>query len=213
MTATDGENVYVSSATNDAILIFDRNVTTGRRMQKSGVLGCVTTSSAIATNEGSNPTAPPASALSGPQALAVSPDSKTLYTVTDNGFITSFNRDDDGTLTFNQTENTGFGLPFRSVTVSPDGRSVYFVGPSDNNSAVVWRIRNTIAGEYTLGDLTPGACYACGCTFDQVNQGVWTDVAVTPYGKELLLTTSDANPGGDTNSVVGWDRATSGDVG
>ena len=54
----DGENVYVTSTTRNAISIFDRNTTTGRLTQKTGVLGCITVTAATATNENCNLIAP-----------------------------------------------------------------------------------------------------------------------------------------------------------
>ena len=70
-----------------------------------------------------------------------------------------------------------------------------------------WYQRNTTAGT-TLGDIGSGFgnCYGgvCGAV---TNSGVWSDVAVTPDGKELLLTTSS------NTAVLGWDRATTGTVG
>ena len=116
-TSPDGKSVYVSSINNDSILIFDR-ASNGRLTQKSSILGCVTADAATATNENCNLIAPPNNAMDGPQGLAVSPDNKSLYTVTNSGRLTSFNRASDGSLTFNDHSPYSSGPP-RPVNGEP----------------------------------------------------------------------------------------------
>ena len=39
--SSDGDHVYVASAQSDAVVVFDRNPTTGAITQKAGTAGCV----------------------------------------------------------------------------------------------------------------------------------------------------------------------------
>jgi len=204
-----GDSVYVSSTSNDAIAMFDRNTTTGRLTQKSGILGCVTTTPAVATAENCNLIAPgDLSSFNGPTALAMSADSKSLYLVTEQGRLASMNRAADGTLTFNDSSNLcGDGCVLNALAVSPDGASVYPAGPGASGIVAQYQ-RNTTAGA-GLGDIGSGGfqtCFSvgtCGGSSGQ-NLGPVSEVAVTPDNKQLLLTITS------TNAVLAWDRGVSG---
>jgi DNA-binding beta-propeller fold protein YncE len=67
----DGANVYTAADESNAIVVFNRNTSTGAVIQKSGRMGCVTTSKA--------PDCRRARALSQVGSLAVSPDGKYVY--------------------------------------------------------------------------------------------------------------------------------------
>ncbi|MDX6580818.1 MAG: hypothetical protein QOI10_2 [Solirubrobacterales bacterium] len=67
----DGANVYSAADESNAIVVFNRNTSTGAVIQKSGRMGCVTTSKA--------PDCRRARALSQVGSLAVSPDGKHVY--------------------------------------------------------------------------------------------------------------------------------------
>ncbi len=67
----DGASVYTAAYESNAIVVFNRNTSTGAVIQKSGRMGCVTTSKA--------PDCRRAKALSQVGSLAVSPDGKHVY--------------------------------------------------------------------------------------------------------------------------------------
>jgi DNA-binding beta-propeller fold protein YncE len=67
----DGANIYTAAYQSDAIVVFNRNTSTGAVIQKSGRMGCVTTSKA--------PDCRRARALSEVGSLVVSPDGKHVY--------------------------------------------------------------------------------------------------------------------------------------
>lgn len=200
----DGKNVYASSTSLDAIVAFNRNTATGALTQKDSITGCITSDAAVASPPHSCNLIPTASALDGVTAIAISPDGENLYAVTNTGIVTALNRTSDGTLSFNEISLccNGSGAAL-SVTVSPDGASVYAVGPWFNGM-VEWLTRVTAPGP-THGDLAHSSFYQ-GPSAAQQNLGNSpSDVEVTPDGKELLIAT-----GAGTNAVLGWDRATSG---
>jgi WD40 repeat protein len=202
-----GDSVYVSSTSNDAIAIFDRDTTTGRLTQKNGILGCVTAVPAVATAESCNLIAPgDPNAFNGPTAMAVSADGKSLYLVTEQGRLASMNRAADGTLAFNDSGNLcGDGCLLNALAVSPDGASVYPAGPGASGIVAVYR-RNMTPGP-SLGDIGSAfvTCWSVvSCGQSAQNLGAVSSVTVTPDNKQLLLTISN------TNAVLAWDRAASG---
>jgi DNA-binding beta-propeller fold protein YncE len=67
----DGANLYTAAYKSNAIVVFNRNTSTGAVIQKSGRKGCVTTSKA--------PDCRRARALSQVGSLVVSPDGKHVY--------------------------------------------------------------------------------------------------------------------------------------
>ena len=200
----DGKNVYASSTSLDAIVAFNRNTATGALTQKDSITGCITSNVTVASPPHSCNLIPTASALDGVTAIAISPDGENLYAVTNTGIVTTLNRTGDGTLSFNEVSLccNGSGAAL-SVTVSPDGASVYAVGPWFNGM-VEWLTRVTAPGA-THGDLAHGAFYQGPGPAQQNLGNSPSEVKVTPDGKELLITT-----GAGTNAVLGWDRATSG---
>jgi hypothetical protein len=200
----DGKNVYASSTSLDAIVAFNRNTATGALTQKDSITGCITSDATVTPPPHSCNLSPTASALDGVTAIAISPDGENLYAVTNTGIVTTLNRTGDGTLSFNEINVccSGSGAAV-SVTVSPDGASVYAVGPWFNGM-VEWLTRVTAPGA-THGDLAHSGFYQ-GPSAAQQNLGNSpSEVEVTPDGKEVLIAT-----GVGTNAVLGWDRATSG---
>jgi Bacterial Ig domain/Lactonase, 7-bladed beta-propeller len=203
--APDGKNVYATSRGNDAIIIFDRNTSTGVLTQKSGVLGCVTGVAGVASAQTCNLVADP-NTMDSPNAIAASSDNKTIYVVTTSGRITGFNRASDGSLTFNDASFYTSQGPLLAVAVSPDGKSVYMAG---DNTGVGWYRRNTTPGA-SLGDIglccgQPShgyqSCFGASCS-TVTNYGNVTALEVTPDNKELLV-------GSSNSTVLGWDRNTS----
>jgi DNA-binding beta-propeller fold protein YncE len=144
----DGTTIYVSSFVNDAIGVFDRNLSTGILTQKAGTAGCL-------SNTGSLGDCTDVVALDGPHGLAVSPDGLSLYVpaaVSD--AVAVFDRDPtNGTLTQKTgiaacLSETGTGGSCADataldnafgVTVSPDGRSVYVTATVSGSVSVFTR--------------------------------------------------------------------------
>jgi uncharacterized repeat protein (TIGR01451 family) len=143
-----GDHLYAISPTENSIATFRRARDTGRltflAIAQNGVLGV--------------------SGLSGPQALAQSPDGRHVYVA--GGFsnaVATFSRDADPT-------SPGYGrLSFRGIVqngvsgvdgiespvalqVSPDGRHVYVLGAGQNTIAVF--MRNPNPGSSGFGDLS-----------------------------------------------------------
>jgi DNA-binding beta-propeller fold protein YncE len=167
----DGKSIYVPTATSDAVAILDRNTTTGELTQKGGTAGCVSeTGTGAACQDGK--------ALDGATAVAVSPDSGSVYVgAYDSNSVAIFDRNTSGTGELTQKAGTAGCVsatgadsgcqdgravrgPYNfGVAVSPDGKSVY-VG-SYNLGAVAIFDRNTSG----TGELTQKAGTA-GCVSD-----------------------------------------------
>ena len=165
----DGKSAYVTALSDNAIVRFTRNTTTG-----------VLTAAGCIADVGSNPAGcgTTAKGLLGAADVAVSPDGKSVYVAANGTAIVRFARDTtSGALTFqgctadvgNNFDGCGAttkGLNgARAVAVSADGKSVYVASSHDN--ALVTFSRNT-----TTGGLTAQGCIAatannpdgCGAT-------------------------------------------------
>ena len=68
----DGKNVYVASATSDAVAVFARDKLTGKLLQLGSQGGCV-------SETGTGGLCANGKALDGAQSVAVSPDGKHVY--------------------------------------------------------------------------------------------------------------------------------------
>jgi VCBS repeat-containing protein len=134
----DGTSVYVASQISDAVAVFDR-APNGTLTQKAGGAGCIVNESSTAISGCDNN----GKALDGPQRITVSSDGTSAYVVSlTSDAVAVFDRANDGTLTQKAgtdgcivdepatniagCDNTGKALEApRSVTISPDGASVY----------------------------------------------------------------------------------------
>ena len=199
-----GSNIYVSSNAKDAIVAFGRDQTTGELTQKASSTGCITSDAATAGpppgGDGCN-LIPNVNALESVTAIAMSPDGDNVYAVTNTGFLTVLDRDDTGTLSFNQLYSGIAAGVASAVTVSPDGGSVYVGGPF--YSGIVVQMRRITAAGPTHGQVSFILCWGNGggCQTAQ-NFGAPSDLAVTPDNRELLIASS-AN-----NTLHGWNRST-----
>jgi 6-phosphogluconolactonase (cycloisomerase 2 family) len=138
----DGKNTYVAGYDDDTVVSFTRNTTSGNltRLEEdrdSGAGGTV-------------------NGLTGPIALAVSPDGKNVYAATElDGSVVTFSRDTtNGRLTAVDLDQdpsaggTAEGLAgAEGVVVSPNGKNVYAVGAGDD--AVVSFTRSLTSGKLT----------------------------------------------------------------
>jgi 6-phosphogluconolactonase (cycloisomerase 2 family) len=123
----DGRHVYVAGFDENALVLFNRNETTGVlsfvEAQRDGVGGVDGLANAV--------------------SVAVSPDGQYVYVVgvADNA-LAVFQRDKEtGVLGFVEVEQDGVGgvaglAKVNSVTVSPDGQHIYAAGWADNAVAV-----------------------------------------------------------------------------
>jgi DNA-binding beta-propeller fold protein YncE len=179
----DGGTVYVAAGASQAVTVFRRDGE-GRLFFD----GCVGTSSSP-----TGCTVVPQS-MEGPQAIALSPDGRSLYVSGNNSdAVTVFRRDGEGRLYFDGCVGRNGctdapGTPRLSgfeIAVSPDGRSVYVPGAFSNTVAVFRR-----DGE---GRLYFDGCVASngegGCTDlpGSPLEGPW-DVAVSADGRSVYVT-------------------------
>jgi 6-phosphogluconolactonase (cycloisomerase 2 family)/photosystem II stability/assembly factor-like uncharacterized protein len=150
----DGKSVYAIAQYSDAITAFNRapdgSLTYAGCIANDGRAGCDT---------------PTHQSISDPTALAISPDGRSVYVVSDiASTISRFDRAHDGSLTYRgcfadkgeygcrkpRQDSIGFAL---GVTVTPDGRSVYVAG--GGGSITIFR------------RATNGALRSSGCISDQ----------------------------------------------
>lgn len=142
----DGHNVYVATDVGDAVMVFDRD-RSGALHLKRGQNACV---SVDGTN-GDCTIAPGVGVGDSPNSVTVSPDGRNVYVAGDDGVVAILDRDGHGVLKAKPgvagcMSRSGNGgrctraealLDGRSsVTVSPDGNSVYVVSYEPGGLAV-----------------------------------------------------------------------------
>ncbi len=205
----DGRDVYVAADASDGIAIFDRDVTTGTLTEKPGIAGCITeTGTAGACTDGN--------ALLSTTRVAVSPDGASVYSVSGNDAVTVFDRTPaTGALTQKPgaagcisdtgaggcTDGTALNGP-RTVSISPDGASVYVA--SDASDAIAIFDRNG------TGALTqkPGLA---GC-ISETGAGPCTDGNSLDSPQEVTTSFDGANAyvvSAVSDSIAVFDRSTS----
>jgi 6-phosphogluconolactonase (cycloisomerase 2 family) len=210
----DGTSVYVASETSRSVSIFSRDGTTGAIAQLAGTDGCV-------SDSGTGGACADGTALVGPRAVAVSPDGKNFYfPASFSAAIAVFTRDGTtGALrqlagTAGCVSETGTGGAcadgtaldgVRSVTVSPEGTSVY--AASETSGAVSVFSRDTTTGaRRQLGGLA-GCVSQTGtggsCADDRALAGAG-DLTVTPDGANVYV----ASLGSDAIAVFSRDGTT-----
>ena len=143
----DGENAYVASEASDAVAVFDR-AADGTLTQKPGTAGCISQTGAGPCTDGTG--------LDFATSVVVSPDGRSAYVASLLGdAVAIFDRSGDGTLTQKPgtagcISATGGGRCRAgtaldgavSVTVSPEGRSVYVSSRDSDAVAMFDRTRN-----------------------------------------------------------------------
>ncbi len=186
----DGESVYVAAEFSDAIVIFDR-APNGKLTQKAGEAGCISDSGDGSCADGRG--------LLRPTSVALSPDGESAY-VTADRTVGVFDRATDGTLkqksgaagctnefgNFSCVNGTALDGT-NSVTVSPDGESVYVASSSGNGGVAVFdRGRE---GRLTQKPGASGCINSDGssaCTDGSAIAGA-ISVAVSPDGQSVYV--------------------------
>jgi DNA-binding beta-propeller fold protein YncE len=216
----DGKNLYVTNGSGSAVAIIDR-APDGTLSQRPALLNCVSETGIVVLGG----TCIDGKGLSGARAAAVSPDGANVYVASEiDGAVAVFDRAADGQLTQKAgnagcISNTGAGPcadgtaldGANSVTVSPDGKSVYvtavgFITAAGQSTAVA------VFDRAADGSLTqkPGlaGCLSdtgAGPCVDATALGVPNAVAVSPDGRSAYVA-----DGGPSRAVAVFDRATDG---
>ena len=202
----DGKSVYVASFTDDAITRFDRNTTTGALTGAGCIADTGDAAGCGSTQQG----------LNGASSVAVSPDRKSVYVVSEaDSAITRFDRNTTtGALTVagciaDTNDIAGCGTTQQglngasSVAVSPDGKSVYVASFTDD--AITRFDRNTTTGALTGAGCIADTGDAAGCGTTQQGLNGASSVAVSPDGKSVYVAsfTDDAITRFDRNTTTG----------
>jgi DNA-binding beta-propeller fold protein YncE len=193
----DGRYVY-SVAISGGLVEYARNLASGALTE----IGCVTASSSPCAPQNSTTKA---LAMEGPAAIAISPDGRSAYVVTQasNNALVSFTRNPETGLLTEQgciskeaaiasecktAQGKGLNNPY-GVTVSPDGRNVYVA--SHDDQAVAEFSRDTTTG--AVAQLAaPNECVSStalsGCTTDTaIGLEKAIGVTVSPDGKNVYV--------------------------
>lgn len=207
----NGRNAY-SVAVQGDLIEYSRNPANG----SLSVIGCFS----------SKPKSEPAceknaemevASIESPSALAISPDGKSAYVVSQGANnLVEFRRDSEtglltriGCITHESTSSEcattgakGLNLPY-GVAVSPDGENVYVAGFADE--AVAEFKRNTETG--VLAQLAaPNDCISdttlseCGTTTGVIGLKETIGIAVSPDGKDLYVGAGGTSSEGDIAS-------------
>lgn len=189
----DGRFLYATSRASASVTVFHRKRATGALRQLPAGTGCVSGLPIPGCASGR--------ALSGPDAVAVSPDGENLYVASFFGdAVAIFTRSRNGSLS--QPAGTGgciaaaisgcepaigLGAP-EGLAVSPDGSSVYTAGATSNAIASFTRdpasgaLSQATDGSGCVADPPPTGC-AAGAQLSGVNA-----LALAPAGRDLYAT-------------------------
>jgi 6-phosphogluconolactonase (cycloisomerase 2 family) len=182
----DDKHVYATGYSDNAVVVFSRNATTGElsfvEMEQDDV-GVV-------------------DGLNGASSVAVAPDGLHVYATgdEDNTVVVFARSTVSGTLSFVEMEQDEAGgvdglNGAASVAVSPDGKHVYVTGYGDDAIAVF--DRNASTGELSFNEMHTNGAFVSGL------RGALS-VAITPDGKHVYVVGKED----DAVSVWGRDQST-----
>ncbi|MDP2712922.1 MAG: beta-propeller fold lactonase family protein, partial [Solirubrobacteraceae bacterium] len=206
----DGANAYAASLSSGAVVVFDRDPSTGELTQKTGTAGCI-------SETGSGGDCATGTAIDGASSVTVSPDGANAYAAAVySGAVVVFDRDPStGELTqktgtagcISQTGSggdcaTGTALNYAiSVTISPDGTNAY--AAAAGSGAVVVFDRDPSTGELTQKTGTAGCISQTGhdgdCATGTALAGAYS-VTVSPDGANAYAASAISD------AVVVFDR-------
>ncbi|HET9671673.1 MAG TPA: beta-propeller fold lactonase family protein, partial [Actinomycetota bacterium] len=208
----DGEHVYVAAFFADAIAVFSRDTGTGTLTQVAGPGACV-------SETGTGGACADGRALDGPRSVAVAPDGRHLYAVSEvSGAVAAFTRDPvtgeiaqlPGTAgCASQTGSDGACADVRAlgtaadVAVSGDGTNVYVTAMGSDAVSVF--SRDTATGALTQ------LAGAAGCVSETGTNGSCTDGIALDRARGIAISPDDGNVYvgseiGDAVSVFRRDR-------
>jgi DNA-binding beta-propeller fold protein YncE len=207
--SADGKSLYAASFNANAVARFNRSTSNVALAQPGGSAGCISETGAGPCADGH--------ALSAARSVAVSPDGKSVYVASYNNAVVRLDRNTT-TGGLSQPGGTagcvsqtgagpcvdGHGLKNpASVTVSPDGKSVYVVSPVGNDVARL--NRNTTTGALSqsggsAGCLSEDGSGPCADGHGLINP---VEATVSPDGKNVYVASSGAS------AVARLDRNTS----
>ena len=190
----DGRNVYVASGGESGLVVFRRDRRTGTLAPLAGKAACVTAHPFRGCALGR--------AIMGPESVAVSPDGRTVYVAAVNS-VASFIRDratgaltqpagKAGCVNFYPRRSCVRGRALDSpwsITVSPDGRSVYVASVFDG---VVLLRRDPASGALAQPAGAAGcvnSSRALGCARGRALDGA-RSVVVSADGRSVYATSS-----------------------
>jgi len=203
----DGRSAYVASGISDAVAVFDR-AANGTLTQKAGLAGCI-------SNTGAGPCVD-GTALDGASSVTVSPDGASVYVSSHSSdAVAVFNRSAIGTLTQKPGRQgciseieinscvTGSALDgAASVTVSPDGASVYVASQIASAVAVFDRaLDGSLTQKPDVAGCVSRSWAGHDCTVGEPLDGA-ASVTVSPDGTNAYVAS--------TIGVAVLDRATDG---
>jgi DNA-binding beta-propeller fold protein YncE len=173
--SADGKNAYAVGYQSNSIAIFDRDPATGALTQKAGKAGCVSDKGRGGCAVGR--------AIEGSRAIAISPDGRNVYVASDDSSSVAIFDRDPATGDLEQkagkagcfsakaevrscARSRGIHLA-TSVTVSPDGKSVYVLSYSSHGPGGTTTYSGTLSvfdRDAATGALTQpdgiAACYS-----------------------------------------------------
>lgn len=197
--SSDGNSLYVASAVSNAVVVLTRNPSGGSLTQASDGSGCIVDTPLTGCTTGRQ--------LAGANAIALSPDGKSLYaTSLLTNSVTSFNRSSNGLLAQRTgisgcivnlgAANCRFGRAMAApegLVVSPDGRNIYVA--AFGAGAIDVLDRNAATGEITQKgrrDTCVAAHSGADCTAGRAMKGV-SSIAVSPDGRFVYSTSFRSN--------------------
>jgi DNA-binding beta-propeller fold protein YncE len=196
---SDGKSVYAVAQNSNAVVRFNRNTQTGAIKEPAGSAGCISETGAGPCADGHG--------LSSPSSVTVSGDGKSVYVTSHSGVVRLKRNATTGAISepagsAGCISETGAGPcadghaltdGADSVTVSPNGKSVYVA--SFPNNAVLRLRRNTTTGAISQPAGTAGCISETGagpCANGHALTGA-VSVAVAPKGKNVYVAANTEN--------------------